>query len=97
MQIGHKFLIIHTNINNWRLWIQKKNSLSNLIDQQSGIGPIYAKDPYEAKYQFLINKRGSTGLKNLNYCKAFIEYQNDMDDIYKNIGDYFIMKIHNKR
>ena len=93
MQIGHKFLIIHTNINNWRLWIQKKNSLSNLIDQQSGIGPIYAK----AKYQFLINKRGSTGLKNLNYCKAFIEYQNDMDDIYKNIGDYFIMKIHNKR
>ena len=33
----------------------------------------------------LINKRESTGLKYLNNSKAFIEYLNDMDDIYKNI------------
>ena len=31
----------------------------------------------------LINKQESAGLKNLNYSKAFIEYSNDMDDIYK--------------
>ena len=37
----------------------KINSLFNLIDQQPDIDNIYlyVKDPYEAKYQFLINKR----------------------------------------
>ena len=44
---------------------------------------LYAKDPYEAKYQLLINKTESTGLKYLNDSKAFIEYSNDMDHIYK--------------
>ena len=46
---------------------------------------LCSKDPYEAKYQFLINKRESTGLKYLNDLKAFIEYSNDTDDIYRNI------------
>ena len=36
------------------------------------------------KFQFLINKQESTGLKHLNDSKAFIEYLNDKDDIYKN-------------
>ena len=49
---------------------------------------MYAKDPYEAKYQFLINKRESTGLKHFNDPKAFIEYSNDMQDVYKNIDEY---------
>ena len=49
---------------------------------------MYAKDPYEAKYQFLINKRKSTGLKHFNDSKAFIEYSNDMQDVYKNIEKY---------
>ena len=37
----------------------KTNALLNLINNQPGIDEIYlyAKDPYEAKYQFLINKR----------------------------------------
>ena len=48
---------------------------------------MYAKDPYEAKYQFLINKRESTGLKHFNDPKAFIEYLNDMQDVYKNIDE----------
>ena len=34
----------------------------------------YAKGPYEAKYQFLIDKRESKGLKHCNDVKAFIEY-----------------------
>ena len=46
-----------------------------------------AKDPYEAKYQFLISKRESTGLKYFNDPKAFIEYSNDMQDVYKNIDE----------
>ena len=49
---------------------------------------MYAKGLYEVKYQFLINKRESTGLKYLNYSTAFIECSNDMDDIYKNIEEY---------
>ena len=48
---------------------------------------LYAKDPYEAKYQFSINKQESTDLKYLNDSKAFIEYSNDLDDIYKNIEE----------
>ena len=49
---------------------------------------LYAKDPYEAKYQFLINKKESTGLKFFNNSKVFIGYSNYMDDIYKNIEEY---------
>ena len=36
----------------------------------------------------LINKRESTGLMYLNDAKVFIEYSNDMDDIYKNFEEY---------
>ena len=49
---------------------------------------LHAEDPYEAKCQLLINKIESTGLKYLNDSKAFIEYSNDMDDIYKNNKEY---------
>ena len=49
---------------------------------------LHTKDPYEGKYQFLINKRKSTGLKRFNHSKAFMEYSNDMDDIYKSTEDY---------
>ena len=68
----------------------KTNASSNLINNQPDIEKIYlhAKDPFETKYQFLINKRESTGLKHFNDPKAFIEYSNDMHDVYKNIDDY---------
>ena len=49
---------------------------------------LYAKDLYEAKYQFSIKKQESTGLKHLNDSKDLIEYSNDMDDIYKNFEEY---------
>ena len=40
----------------------KTNGLINLINNEPDIDKIYlnAKDPYEAKYQLLINKREST-------------------------------------
>ena len=68
----------------------KRNSLLSLINNQPDIDKIYlyAKDPYEAKYQFLINKRESTGLKHFNDPKAFTEYSNNMQDVYKNIDEY---------
>ena len=53
----------------------KINALLNLINNQPDIDKIYlyAKDPYEAKYQFLVNKTESIGLKHFNDSKAFIE------------------------
>ena len=44
---------------------------------------MYAKDSYEAKYQFLTNKRENIRLKYFNDPKAFIEYSNDMQDVCK--------------
>ena len=63
------------------------NYLFNVINHQPDIDKIFlqAKDPYEAKYQFVINKQESTGLKHFNDSKAFIVYSNQIDDIYKNI------------
>ena len=68
----------------------KTNALLNLINNQPDIDKIYlyAKDPYEAKYQYLINKRESVGINHFNDPKAFIEYSNDMQDVYKNIDEY---------
>ena len=52
---------------------EKTNALLNSINNQPDICKIYlyAKDPCEAKYKFLINKRESTGLTDFNYPKAF--------------------------
>ena len=46
------------------------------------------KDPYKAKYQFLINNRESAGLKHLNDSKAVVKYSNDMNIIYESIEEY---------
>ena len=68
----------------------KTTALLNLINNQPDIDKIYlyAKDPYEAKYQFLINKRERVGINRLNDRKAFIEYSNDMHKVYKKIDNY---------
>ena len=47
---------------------------------------------YEARYQFLINKRERSGLKHFNDPKALIEYSNDMQDVYKSIDEYNVDK-----
>ena len=58
----------------------KTNVFLDLINNQPDIDKIYlyAKDLYEAKYQFLINKREITGLKHFNYLEylmiTFLEY-----------------------
>ena len=68
----------------------KTNLLLNLIENQPDIHKIYlyAKDPYKSKYQYLINKRDGVGISHFNDPKAFIEYSNDVCDVYKNINDY---------
>ena len=74
----------------WAFGSGKMNALPNLVNHEPDIDKIYlyVEDPSETKYQLPINKRESTGLKNINDSKAFIEYLNDIDDIYKNIEEY---------
>ena len=69
---------------------RKANALVNLINHQQDVKKIYlyAKDSFEAKYQFLIKKREITGLKYLNGSTVFIEYSINMDGIYDNIEEY---------
>ena len=66
----------------------------NLINKQPDIDKIYlyAKDPYETKYQYLINKREKVGLDHFDDPKAFMEYSNDKQDVYKYIEDYNLGK-----
>ena len=61
-----------------------------LINNQPDIDKIYlyAKDPYESKYQYLINKREKVGLDHFKGLKAFMEYSDDKEDVYKNIENY---------
>ena len=68
----------------------KTNVLQNLIGNQPDIDKIYLypNDPHEAKYQYLINKRESVSINHFNDPKVFIEYSNDMRDVYKNIDEY---------
>ena len=79
------------NINNrrFRIWKNKR-----IINFNSDKIYLYAKVPYEAKYQYLINKREGVGINHFKEPKAFIEYSNDMHDVYKNINDYNVDKDH---
>ena len=69
---------------------EKTNLLLNLIENQPDIDKIYlyTKDPYESKYRYLINKREGVGINLFKDTKSFIEYSNDMHDVYKSIDDY---------
>ena len=62
------------NINTGGSGSGKTNSLFNLINQQEDIDKIYlyAKDPWEAKYQLSINKTESKDLKILMILKLLL-------------------------
>ena len=46
---------------------------------------MYVKDPFESKYQWLINKR--VGIKKQKNAKAFIDYLQTVEGVYKNLED----------
>ena len=68
----------------------KTNALLNILSYQPDIDKIYlyVKDPYEDKYDYLINKRQKVGIKHFNDPNAFIEFSNDINDLYSNIDMY---------
>ena len=49
---------------------------------------MYAKGPYEAKYQYLIKIRQKVGIDDHKDPRAYIEYLNDTHGVYKNINYY---------
>ena len=67
----------------------KTNASINLIENQPDIDKIYlySKDPYECRYQQLINKGEGVGINYFKDLRTFIEYSNDMGNVYKNINN----------
>ena len=68
----------------------KTNTLLHLINDLHPIDKIYlyAKDLYEPKHEYLINKIEQVGIKYLNDPHAFIEYSDDMNDALDDINNY---------
>ena len=71
----------------------KTNTLLHLIQNFNETTPVdkiylYAKDLSKPKYELLINNRKNAGIKHFNDSPAFIEYSNDMDDVFTNTDDY---------
>ena len=62
--------------------------LLNLINQILIKYICMQKICMKVKYQYLINEIENVGLNHFNDPKAFIEYSNDMQDVYKNIDEY---------
>ena len=71
-------------------WLWKNKCSFKPNNQSARYCKIYQcpKYPYEAKYQYLIKKRAKVGLVHFKVPRAFMEYSNDMEDVYKNIEDY---------
>ena len=49
---------------------------------------MYAKDPHEAKNQYLIEICEKVGIDHHNDPRVYIKYSNDMRDVYKSINYY---------
>ena len=49
---------------------------------------LYIKDPSEPKYKYLINKKEKVGTKYFSDPKAFVEYDNDINNIFEDIDQY---------
>ena len=69
----------------------KSNALQNLIkNQRSDIDKscLYVKNPFQSKYQLLINGREKVRIETLKNTKAFIDYSQTVDDVHENLEDY---------
>ena len=53
---------------------------------------MYAKGPYESKYQYLINKREGVDINQFKDLNTFTECSNDMGNVYKNVNNYNLDK-----
>ena len=49
---------------------------------------LYIKDPFESKYQLVINGKGNVGNETSKNPTAFIDHPQKINDIYENLEDY---------
>ena len=68
----------------------KRNTLLHLINNLHPFDKIHlhAKDIHKPKYEYLINEREQARMKKLDDPKAFIEYSDDMNDVFDDIMNY---------
>ena len=67
---------------------EKINVSLNLIKhQRPDIDKIW-KDPFESKYELLINRREKVGIEIIKNPKAFTDYLQAIDNIHENLEDY---------
>ena len=89
MAIYSRSSIQNSNNKRFRIWKKKYIIEFNRKPTRHKIY-LYAKDLHEAKYQYLNNIREKIGTDHYDDPKAFIEYSNDMQDVYKNIDEHNI-------
>ena len=75
---------------------RKTNSLFNLIGHQPDIDKInlYDQDLYKVNLNLFIKRWEETGLAHFIDSKVFVEYSNNMDDVFKNFEKYNSNKKH---
>ena len=69
----------------------KINVVLNLIKHQQPVIDkiyLYVKDSFQSKHQLLINGREKVWIKKLNNPKAFINYLQTADGVYKNLEEF---------
>ena len=68
--------------------------LKLIKNQRPDIDKIYwyVKNPFESKYQFLINGREKVAIKKLKNPKIFIDYSQAIHSVSENLEDYNLMK-----
>ena len=70
--------------------------LLNLIKHQRyDVDKIYyhIKNPFESKYQLVINRREKAEIKQEKNSRKFINYSKTIDDVYENLKDHNLTKI----
>ena len=67
-----------------KLYVTELNNTSTAVIDKIY---LYVKDPFESKYQLLINGRKKVGIKEIKNPKAFIDYSQTIDVVYENMSD----------
>ena len=52
----------------------------------------YVRDPFESKYELLINRKEKAGIKKIKNPKTFTDYSETDDDVYENLEVHNLTK-----
>ena len=86
--LDHTYRIIDID----SLWSDKTNVFLNLIKTNNQILTKFIHMSKIYSYQWLINRREKIGVKKFQNPKAFIDYSQNIDDVYENLEFYDLPK-----